>query len=117
MTVGEIPSLKDKGTLWRTQILFSLLSDYEILRIRLVLAFDCVSCNIFRHRRIPWFRPRPYYTLEKNEMVSPMGKLGSIYNYTEKHFFNEQIQDNISKSTRVTDTDDEYVDDKTENHS
>jgi hypothetical protein len=57
---------------------------------------------MFRHRQIPWFRPRPYSILQKDELVSPMGKLGALWNYTEKHFFNEQIQDNIKLPTEST---------------
>ena len=100
LAVGEIPSLLTQGTLWRTGLLFNLLSDYEILRIRFILIFDGLTGNRFRHRQIPWFRPRPYSVLEKDELVHPMGKLGSVWKYTEKHFFNEQIQDNIEQSTK-----------------
>ncbi|CAF1423214.1 unnamed protein product [Adineta steineri] len=103
LAVGEIPTLLTTGTLWQTQILFDLLSDYEILRIRLVLIFDFLSCNRFTHCQIPWFRPRPYATLLKDELVSPMGPLGSAWNYTEKHFFHEQIQDNIIPLNKSSD--------------
>jgi hypothetical protein len=102
LAVGEIPTLLTQGTLWRLQILYNLLSDYEILRIRMVILFDCLTRNMFRHRQIPWFRPRPYSILQKDELVSPMGKLGALWNYTEKHFFNEQIQDNIKLPTEST---------------
>ncbi|UJR17163.1 hypothetical protein I4U23_004059 [Adineta vaga] len=95
LAVGEIPTLLTQGTLWRIQILFNLLSDYEMLRVRFVLIFDCLTCNVFRQSRIPWFRPRPCYILEKDELKSPMLALGDAWNYTQKYFFNEQIQDNI----------------------
>lgn len=103
LAVGEIPTLKDKETLWRTQILFDLLSDYEILRIRFILIFDFLSCNCCRCCKLLWFRPRPYYILENNELVSPMGKLDSLHNYTEKHFLKEQIQDNIKPLIKTSD--------------
>ena len=103
LAVGEIPNLLTQGSLWRTQMLYSLLSDYEILRIRMVVMFDCLSCNRFRHRHIPWFSPRPYPILEKDELVSPMKKIGAAWKYTEKHFFNEQIQDNIKPLTKGVD--------------
>jgi hypothetical protein len=99
LAVGEIPTLLTQGTLWRIQMLYSLLSDYEILRIRITLFFDFLTCNIFRDRQIPWFRSRPYSILQKDELASPMGKIGALWNYTEKHFFHEQIQDNIKLPT------------------
>ena len=100
LAVGEIPTLLTQGTMWRIDILYNLLSDYEILRLRFVLAFDCITCHRFRHRQIPWFRPRPYSILEKNELGSSMGFIGKAWKYTEKHFFKEQIQDNINPSIK-----------------
>jgi hypothetical protein len=44
---------------------------------------------------MPRFRPRSYTVLEKNVLAGSMGKLSDAWKYTEKHFFNEQIQDNI----------------------
>lgn len=102
MAVGEIPSLKDKGTLWQTQLLFNLLSDYEILRIRFLLFFDYITFNRYCDRSIPWFRLRPYRTLEKDELVPPLKIFGFLWKYTKKHFFNEQIQDNIKSSIKST---------------
>ncbi len=102
MAVGEIPPLKDKGALWRTQLLFSLLSDYEILRFRFLLFFDYVTFNRYRDHPILWFRLRPYFTLEKDELVPPMGMLGALWHYTQKHFFKERIQDNIKLSIKST---------------
>jgi hypothetical protein len=116
LAVGEIPSLKDKGALWRTQLLFSLLSDYEILRLRFLLFFDYVTFNRYCDhpipcdRPIPWFRLRPYFTFEKDELVPPMGMLGALWHYTQKHFFKEQIQDNIKLSIKSTE-------EKTDNNS
>ncbi len=85
MPVEEIPTLLTQGTLWRIQILYNLLSDYEILRIRIILFFDCLTCNRFRYRRIPFFLPRPYSILQKDELISPMGGLGSIAFIKERH--------------------------------
>ncbi|CAF1382057.1 unnamed protein product [Adineta ricciae] len=101
LAVGEIPTLMTQGTLWRISILFNLLSDYEMLRVRLVHTFDCVTCHKLRHWRVMGFRPRPYYTLEKDELKSPMGLLGKLCNYTKKHFFKEQIQNNIKPSFQL----------------
>lgn len=100
LAVGEIPTLLTQGTLWRIDILYSLLSDYEILRLRLIHAFDSVTCHRFRYTQNPWFRPRPYSILEKNELDSPMGPIGKAWRYTVKHFFREQIQDNIKPSIK-----------------
>ena len=102
LAVGEIPSLLTQGTLWRHIVLYDLLSDYEILRIRLILLFDYLSGNRFCGRPIPWFRPRPYFVLENDESVHPMGKLGDMWKYTEKHFFFEQIQDTVMQPTKHT---------------
>ncbi len=103
LAVGEIPTLLTQGTLWRIQMLYSLLSDYEILRIRMTLFFDCLTCNVFRHRQIPWFRPRPYFILQKDELQDPMGSIGNLWKYTKKHFFHERIQDNIILRTKTID--------------
>ena len=84
-------------------MLCNLLSDYEILRIRLILIFDFLSCNRFRGSRIPWFRPQPYPMLQKDELMNPMGKMGAAWKYTQKHFLNEQIQDTIDLKTHSND--------------
>lgn len=102
LAVGEIPSLLTRGTLWHHGVLYYLLSDYEILRIRFILLFDHIVGNRFHSRRIPWFRPRPYLILENNELVHPMGKLGEMWKYTEKHFFFEQIQDSVMQPIKPT---------------
>ncbi len=33
--MGELPSSKDQSVTWRHQIMYNLLSDYEILRVQL----------------------------------------------------------------------------------
>ncbi len=102
--------MKDKGALWRTQLLFSLLSDYEILRIRFLLFFDYITFNRYRDSAIPWFRLRRDFMLEKDELVPSMKKLGVLWEYTQKHFFKERIQDNIKSSIKSTEK-------KTDNNS
>lgn len=88
--------------MWRTSLLYNLLSDYEILRIRLVVFFDFVSCGCYRGRQIPWFRPQPYNTLEKDEFRSSMGALGTGWKYMKQHFFDEQIQKNIKPLAKTS---------------
>jgi len=103
LAVGEIPSLKDKGALWRTQLLFSLVSDYEIIRIRFLVVIDRLTCNKYRHKQTPWFRLQSYSMLEKNELVGPMGKLSTLWKYTKMNFVKQQIQEGIDPSTTADD--------------
>ena len=86
--------------MWRINLLYNLLSDYEILRLRSVIMFDSITCRRFRHRQIPKFSPQTYSILEKNELGNRMGNFGKALRKIEKHFFDERIQDDIDPSIR-----------------
>ncbi|CAF3125410.1 unnamed protein product [Rotaria sp. Silwood2] len=97
LAVGEIPSLMTQGSLWRTGLLYNLLSDYEIMRVQFTLffrtLFSCACCK----NGASWFIYKPYTVLQKDENVGPMGKLDEAGKYMNKHFFAQQIYDNIDK--------------------
>jgi hypothetical protein len=85
--------------MWREQMLFNLLSDYEILRFRVVLVLDYLSRGRFRKSRCFFFRPVPCRTLENNKLQGLMGVLSRVWKYIQKHGFQEQIQENIEPSS------------------
>ena len=97
--MGEIPSLMTQGTLWRTRLLYDLLSDYEIMRFQLYLLLSGISCHSIVKRKISRFLVSPYLSLQKDEYRGPMGKISDAWIYLKKHFFDQQIQDNV-KSTK-----------------
>jgi hypothetical protein len=65
--------------------MYYLLSDCELLRLRLLKVFDFVSCNQFNNEnsRIPWFRYRPYLTIEIDEIQGSMQKWKNLRKYTK----------------------------------
>ncbi|CAF1173022.1 unnamed protein product [Adineta ricciae] len=94
LAVGEIPTLMDEGTLWRNQMLYNFLSDAEILRLQIRRFLNWICCN--RLNRMQFMRRRPVRLLTLDER----GKIfyERAWRYTRKHFFNEQIQDNINST-------------------
>jgi hypothetical protein len=105
LAVGEIPSLRDQSTVWRSQMLYDLLSDYSILTLQLIRLVNCLTCGKFQH----WFvnkllrggkRLRPIVVIERDETGS---RLRRAWNYTNKNFFEEKIQDDIILNMNKTD--------------
>jgi len=89
--VGEIPNLMTQGTLWRNQMLYDLMSEYEILRLQLCRLGNFLMCC--RGRRISHMCSKPLASWTNDE--KDQGHLTKAWNYTEKYFWHEQIQDSI----------------------
>jgi hypothetical protein len=100
LAVGEIPSLMVQGTLWRNQMLYNFLSDSEILRLQFRRLSILLSC--YRMNRTSYLRYRPILLLTHDEREH--NYVEKAWHYTEKHFFKEQIQDNIKLSISTKQT-------------
>jgi hypothetical protein len=98
LAVGEIPSLMDQGALWRNQMLYNFLSDAEILRLQFCRLANFISC--YQANRISCIRGRPIHLLTNDERAH--GRFEKAFYYTNKHFFEEQIQDSIASKTSST---------------
>jgi len=99
LAVGEIPSLKTQGKLWRIGLLYDQLSDYEIMRIQFNIFLNACFSIICCKGKISWFVPKPYTILQEDQMLGGMGKwYGKAWKYINKNFFNQQIQDNIKQN-------------------
>jgi hypothetical protein len=104
LAVGEIPTLSTQGTLWRTQLLYSLLSEYEIFHLRLFHAFDVLSRCLCRCRKASSSRLQPILTLQINSLEGPLGRRwGLIWDYFNRNFVRAAIQDMIPLSKQKTD--------------
>jgi len=95
--VGEIPSLTEQGTVWRSEMLYNLLSDYSITALQCIRLLDCLSCGKFRQRIINKFikggkRLRPIVVMEHDKTDRWYGKM---WKNLQKHFFDGKIQDDI----------------------
>ncbi|CAF1285333.1 unnamed protein product [Adineta steineri] len=91
LAVGEIPTLMEEGTLWRDKMLYNFVSDGEILRLQFIRLMKFISCHYSDHIRI--MRPRPIDMLTFDEKAH--GYLEKAWYYTNKHFFEEKIQDDV----------------------
>jgi hypothetical protein len=97
LAVGEIPSLEDRGRLWREQMLYDLMSDYEIMHLQ----FRRFVNFVFRHcrrlcccrKRTLCFRHQHVHYLTYDARAN--GRFTRAFNYIKKNFFDEQIQDTI----------------------
>ena len=87
-----------QGTLWRNQMLYDFLSDCEILRLQFRRLEKFICCS--RGKRWSWIHQRPVVVLTHDKKAH--GCLDKAWDYAHKHFFEEQIQDNVelSKSTK-----------------
>ena len=94
LAVGEIPTLMDEGTLWRNQMLYKILSESEILRLQFSRFVNFLSC--YQANRTSCMRHRPVLLLTLDEKAH--GWYEKAWNYTMKHFFREQIQDNVDSN-------------------
>ena len=81
-------------------MMYNLLSDYEILRVQLRPLVDCFTCGLLSRtkRRGPnllkFLRRRQDVKIHRDENdVSWLLRFGR---YTQKHFFEERIQDNVN---------------------
>jgi hypothetical protein len=103
--VGEIPSLTEQGTIWRSEMLYSLLSDYCITALQCVRLLDCLSCGKFRQGIINKLikggkRLQPVVVIEHDETG---GWYGKLWKNLQKHFFDEKIQDDIKLNKSSSD--------------
>ncbi len=100
LAVGELPSLNDQSVTWRHQMMYNLLSDYEILRVQLRPLVDCFTCGFLSRtkRRGPgllkFLQRRQDVKIQRDE--NEVFWLLRFGRYTQKHFFDERIQDNIN---------------------
>lgn len=80
-------------------MLYNLLSDYEILRLQLCRLGNFFAC--YQTRRIASIRRRPILSLTHDTKAH--GWFKRSWQYTQKHFAEEQIQDSImaKKKTKV----------------
>jgi hypothetical protein len=93
-----------QGTQWRSHMIYNLLSDYEILRLQLIRLFDFLACGQLYEKRkgnMVCVRRRPRVILEDDANKSCC--LVAAYEYTEKHFFQERIQDNVTLDKKKQD--------------
>ncbi len=99
MAVGEIPSLKTQGKLWRIGLLYDQLSDYEIMRIQFNIFLNACFSIICCKGKISWLVPKPHTILQEGPMFGVMGKwFGKARKHINKNFINQQIQDNIKQN-------------------
>ncbi len=105
MAVGEIPSLKEMGTIWRSEMLYSLLADYSITALQLIRLLNCLSCGKFK-KCLPnrlmkdGTSLQPFVTIERDENG---GSWRKRWKMIKTHVFDEQIQDDIILSKRPMD--------------
>ncbi len=99
MAVGEIPSLKTQGKLWRIGLLYDQLSDYEIMRIQFNIFLNACFSIICCKGKISWLVPKPHTILQEGPMFGVMGKwFGKAWKNINNNFINQQIQDNIKQN-------------------
>jgi len=105
LAVGEIPSLKEKGTIWRSEMLYSLLADYSITALQLIRLVNCLSCGTlkkcFTNRSMKdGTRLQPIVTIERDENG---GSWVTKWKKIKTHIFDEQIQEDIILSKKPVD--------------
>ena len=99
LTVGEIPPLKEQSIIWLHRMMYNVLSDYEILRIQLHLIVDCFTCGYFN--RTKRYGPHEFKFLQRYQDLTTYRDENHIFcllrfgHYTQKHFFDARIQDNV----------------------
>ncbi|UJR12614.1 hypothetical protein I4U23_016789 [Adineta vaga] len=99
VAVGEIPSLKEQSIAWRHKMIYNVLSDYEILRYQIRHLVDCVTCGFLN--RTEGRGPRIFKFLQRHQdLIMQEDEKNVFYlirfgRYVQKHFFRQQIQDNV----------------------
>ncbi|CAF4183654.1 unnamed protein product, partial [Adineta steineri] len=98
LAVGEIPSLTDRGTLWQSQMLYFLLSDYSIVMFQFMRLLNCISCGILQ-RRIRKklvkgkLRREPIALIEADHKHNRYKKL---WRYAKENVFGEKIHNDVT---------------------
>jgi hypothetical protein len=98
LAVGEIPSLTDRGTLWQSQMLYLLLSDYNIVMFQFIRLLNCISCGTLQrcirkklgkgkvHRE-------PVVIIEADHKHDRSKKL---WTYAKENVFGEKIHNHVT---------------------
>ncbi|CAF1054944.1 unnamed protein product [Adineta steineri] len=98
LAVGEIPSLTDRGTLWQSQMLYFLLSDYSTVMFQFMRVLNCISCGILQ-RRIRKrlingkLRREPIVIIEADHKHNRFKKL---WTYVKENIFGEKIHNDVT---------------------
>ncbi|CAF1054871.1 unnamed protein product [Adineta steineri] len=104
LAVGELPSLTDRGTLWQSQMLYVLLSDYSIVMIQFTRLLNCISCGGLRriirkklhngksHRE-------PVVIIEADHKNERYKKL---WIYAKETVFGEKIHNDVTQKNTLT---------------
>jgi hypothetical protein len=91
----------DQSVLRRHQIMYNILSDYEILRVQLrpiVDFFSCYSLNKIRRHG-----PEIFKFLRRHQDMQIQQDENRVFwprrfkNYSQKHIFHQLIQDNVKR--------------------
>ncbi len=93
-----------QGTQWRSHMIYNMLSDYEILRLQIFRLFDFLACGQLYEKRksnMLCVRRRPRVILEDD--LTKSFCLVSAWKYTEMHFFDERIQDDLTLHNKKQD--------------
>ncbi len=92
--MGEIPSLTEQGKLWRAQMLYNLLSDYELIFLQLARFIDLVLCGrpYLIVRKLMGAATRPVVIFEHDKKGHWFAR---AWDYTKKNFYDEKIQDDV----------------------
>ncbi|CAF4213788.1 unnamed protein product [Rotaria sordida] len=98
VAVGEIPSLKEQSIAWRHKMLYIVVSDYEILRYQIRHLVDFFTCGFLNRierrgpRGLKFLQRRQDFIMEQDENDACLTRFGRKI---QKHFFEQQIQDNV----------------------
>ena len=97
LAVGEIPSLTEQGKIWRSQMLYSLLSDYNILSYQILRLINYLVCGKFQQWIVTKLirggkRLQPTVIIERDEKGN---RLEKAWKYVQKRFVDEKIQDDV----------------------
>jgi len=89
LTVNEIPSLTDPVSVWRSQMLYNLLSDYSIMALQFTRLLNYLACGNFHEWIVNKLirvgkRLHPVVVIERDEKS---GCCGKAWEYVRTDFF------------------------------
>jgi hypothetical protein len=91
LTVDKIPSVSDQGSVWRSQMLYNLLSDYSIMALQFIRLLNCLACANFHewivNKLIRGGKSlRPVVVIERD---GKSGCCGKAWEYVRTDFFDD----------------------------
>lgn len=82
--------------MWRSWLIYNILSDYEIMRIQFSQLFNAVACVLCCPSKNSLFISKPYTTMQAYTRKGVLRMLDRVWECLDKHIFSQKIYDDVN---------------------